>query len=81
MLKGTSIETREQALQVRNRLTEMSTELARLNRQNAAMIRQSLDLTRGIIGELTGHGPHFDSYNASGKSETGHVGPVMQWGG
>lgn len=65
----------------RARLTEMSAELAKLNQQNAAMTRQSLDLTRSIISQLTQSGPHFSGYNASGKSDTPHVSPIVQWGG
>lgn len=65
----------------RQRLREMSEELARLNRQNAAMIQQTLDLTERIVGQLTGNGPHFTSYNAHGESEATNVGPVLQWGG
>lgn len=62
----------------RNHLVEMSAELARLNRQNSAMIRQSLDLSRSILNQLIG--PHFESYNASGQLETS-AGSVVQWGG
>lgn len=65
----------------RQRLREMSEELARLNRQNAAMIQQTLDLTERIVGQLTGNGPHFTSYNAHGESEATNFGPVLQWGG
>lgn len=76
-----SSECRAELAHFRDRLTEMSAELSRLNRQNAAMIRQSLDLTQRIIGQLTGTGPHFASYNAAGRSENSQTGPVLQWGG
>ncbi|TXT27399.1 MAG: hypothetical protein FD138_2756 [Planctomycetota bacterium] len=65
----------------RQRLQQMSDELLRLNRQNAAMIQQTLDLTERIVSQLTGGGPHFTSYSATGQSESPHVGPVLQWGG
>lgn len=76
-----SAETRGELAKCRQRLQEMSDELLRLNRQNAAMIQQTLDLTERIVGQLTGNGPHFTSYNATGQSESAHVGPVLQWGG
>ena len=76
-----SSETRGELAKCRRRLQDMSDELSRLNRQNSAMIRQSLDLTERIVGELTGGGPHFTSYNATGQTESAHVGSVLQWGG
>lgn len=68
-------------LRQRARLAEMSAEMDRLNRQNAAMICQSLMLMRGIEGRLTGTAPAADSYNAGGAREEAHVGPLIQWGG
>lgn len=65
----------------RKSLAEMSTELERLNRQNGAMIRQSLSLTRGIIGRLTGQRTAGDTYNAEGNRDEVHVGSLVQWGG
>ena len=76
-----SAETRSELAPCRQRLQEMSEELARLNRQNAAMVQQTLNLTARIVGQLTGSEPHFTSYNATGESESAHVGPVLQWGG
>ncbi len=76
-----SIGTRGKLAKCRQRLQEMSDELLRLNRQNAAMIQQTLELTERIVGQLTGSGPHFTSYSATGQSESAHVGPVLQWGG
>ncbi len=76
-----SAETRGELAKCRQRLQEMSDELMRLNRQNAAMIQQTLDLTERIVGQLTGSGPHFTSYNSTGQTESAHVGPVLQWGG
>ena len=65
----------------RKSLAEMSVELEKLNRQNGAMIRQSLALARGIIGRLTGQRAVGDSYDAGGNREEAHVGPMVQWGG
>ena len=79
--RAVSAETRGELAKCRQRLQEMSDELLRLNRQNAAMIQQTLELTARIVGQLTGGGPHFTSYNAIGQSESAHVGPVLQWGG
>ncbi len=76
-----SANARGELARCRQRLHEMSEELFRLNRQNGAMIQQTLDLTERIVGQLTGGGPHFASYNATGQSESPHVGPVLQWGG
>lgn len=76
-----SLESRATLMATRKRLQEMSDELARLNRQNGAMIQQTLDLTERIVGQLTGGGPHFSGYNAHGESEAANVGPVLQWGG
>ena len=76
-----SAESRGQLASCRQRLQAMSDELLRLNRQNTAMIRQTLNLTERIVGALTGSGPHFASYNATGQNEPAHVGSVLQWGG
>jgi hypothetical protein len=65
----------------RQTLTEMSAEMDRLNRQNAAMIQQSMSLMRGIVGRLTGTAASGESYNAGGAREEAHVGSLMQWGG
>ena len=65
----------------RQKLSEMSVEMDRLNRQNAAMIQQSLTLMRGIVGRLTRTGASGESYNADGIREEAHVGSIVQWGG
>lgn len=65
----------------RQKLKEMSTEMDRLNKQNAAMIQQSLMLMRGIVGRLTGAVASGESYNADGVREEAHVGSLLQWGG
>jgi hypothetical protein len=76
-----SPEARDELVMCRQRLQEMSEELLQLNRQNGAMIQQTLDLTERIVGQLTDGGSHFTSYNAAGQSESAHVGPLLQWGG
>ncbi len=68
-------------LNSRQKLADMSTEMDRLNRQNAAMIQQSLMLMRGIVGRLTGTAAPAESYNAGGVREEAHVGSLVQWGG
>ncbi len=65
----------------RQKLTEMSVEMDRLNRQNAAMIQQSLMLIRGIVGRLTRTAGSGESYNAGGIREEAHVGSLVEWGG
>lgn len=77
----TSGTLRDGVARFRQSLAEMSAELERLNRQNGAMIRQSLSLARGIIGRLTGQRPIGDSYNAAGMRDEIHVGSLVQWGG
>lgn len=72
---------RGEVAQHRRRLAEKLSELARWNQQNAAMLRQSLELGQQILGQLTGTAPEFASYNAAGQTEPAHVGSVMQWGG
>lgn len=81
LMDHVSPESRATLASTRQRLQETSEDLARLNRQNAAMIQQTLDLTERIVGQLTGGGPHFSGYNAHGESEAANVGPVLQWGG
>jgi hypothetical protein len=65
----------------RERLSAMSTEVDRLNRQNAAMIQQSLMLMRGIVSRLTRTAGASESYNAGGGRDEAHVGSLLQWGG
>lgn len=62
------------------RLVEMAAEVERLNRQNAAMIAQSLSIARGVLGRLTGSAITNESYNAGGGRAETHTGPVIQWG-
>ncbi|HEY4262283.1 MAG TPA: flagellar export chaperone FlgN [Schlesneria sp.] len=64
----------------RQKLAQMSTEMERLNRQNSAMLQQSLSLIRGIVGQLTGTA-QGETYGAGGAREETHVGSLMQWGG
>ncbi|MBI5756899.1 MAG: flagellar export chaperone FlgN, partial [Planctomycetales bacterium] len=65
----------------RRRFAEISAEVSRLNRQNAAIIRQSLDVTTAILGQLTGTTPDAESYNAAGARDETRFGSVVQWGG
>jgi hypothetical protein len=62
-------------------LAEMASEIERLNRQNAAMIGQSLAIARGVVERLTGVSAVGESYNAGGARVETHVGPLIQWGG
>ena len=62
-------------------LTEMGAEMERLNRQNAAMIGQSMAIARGVVERLTGVRAVGESYNADGARTETHVGPLIQWGG
>lgn len=77
----TSGQLQASVVQTRQKLTDMSAEMDRLNRQNAAMIQQSMMLMRGIVGRLTGTVASGESYNAGGVREEAHVGPLVQWGG
>ena len=61
-------------------LKEMASEVERLNRQNAAMIAQSLAIARGVVERLTGVAGVGESYGASGNRAESHVGPIIQWG-
>jgi hypothetical protein len=62
-------------------LAEMAAEVDKLNRQNAAMIGQSLAIARGVIEQLTGSAAINESYNSIGGRAETHVGPLIQWGG
>lgn len=72
---------RQAIVQRRDRLAELSSEMDRLNQQNAAMTLQSLMLIRGVVGRLTKTAAPSESYNASGVRQEAHVGPLVQWGG
>ncbi|WP_010583809.1 flagellar export chaperone FlgN [Schlesneria paludicola] len=61
-------------------LKEMASEVERLNRQNAAMIAQSLAIARGVVERLTGVAGVGESYGATGNRAESHVGPIIQWG-
>lgn len=65
----------------RKTLAEMSAEMDRLNRQNAAMIRQSSELMQSIIGRLTGVTVVGGSYNAHGGMDVPPPKSLVQWGG
>ncbi len=78
---ATSGTLRESIERIRRSLSEMATELDRLNRQNAAMIGQSLAIARGVVERLTGTSASQESYDAVGGRAKTHVGPLIQWGG
>lgn len=61
-------------------LSLMASEIERLNRQNAAMIEQSLSIARGVLSRLTGGGAVNESYTAVGGRAETRTGPVIQWG-
>lgn len=81
LVQKTTGSLRATVAESRQKLTEMSVELDRLNRQNAAMIQQSLMLIRGIVSRLTRTAGSGESYNAGGIREEAHVGSLVQWGG
>jgi flagellar FlgN protein len=81
IVSATAGSLRETVTRCRQSLAEMASEMNRLNRQNAAMIRQSMSITQGIIGRLTGTAAVGESYNADGGREEAHVGSLVQWGG
>jgi len=66
---------------LRQRLTKMSTEVDRLNRANAAMLNQAVDLTRQVLAELTQSDMVCDRYDATGERETPVSGPIIEMGG
>lgn len=77
----TSGPLRDLIVETRRRLSQMAAETNRLNRQNAAMIKQALVLVRGIVGKLTRTAGIGESYNAGGVREEAHVGSLLEWGG
>lgn len=77
----TSGSIRDSIEQIWRSLLEMSREMEWLNRQNAAMIGQSLSIARGVIERLTGVTAVSESYNSVGARTEAHVGPMIQWGG
>jgi GTP1/Obg family GTP-binding protein len=81
LARTTSGRLQSSIVESRDKLTSLSAEMDRLNRQNAAMIQQSLMLMRGIVGRLTGTVASGESYNASGGRADAHVGSLVQWGG
>lgn len=76
----TSGSVREAIDRVWRSLLEMAAEVDRLNRQNAAMIGQSLSIVRGVVERITGVAAPGESYNAGGVRTDTHVGPLIQWG-
>ena len=62
----------------RQRLSGMAAEVDRLNRGNAALIRQSLDLLQRLLSNLTGLEESADRYSSSGQREQGVCGSIFQ---
>ena len=81
LMQSTSGSLREAIERGWRSLSEMATELDRLNRQNAAMIKLSMSIAKGVIDRLTGMKTVGESYNAVGAKAETHVGPLIQWGG
>ena len=81
VISATTGSLREAIERCRQSLAEMAAEMDRLNRQNAAMIQQSLSITHGILERLTGTAAVGESYDAHGGREEAHVGSLVQWGG
>jgi flagellar biosynthesis/type III secretory pathway chaperone len=68
---------REQLFGRQRRLVELATEADLLNRANAALIRQSIDLLQQVLTCLTGESG-TDSYNASGQIQSGDFESTVQ---
>jgi hypothetical protein len=80
LIAMTSGSLRESIERLWRSLTAMAAEIERLNRQNSAMISQSLAIARGVVERLTGVSGVGESYNAVGARAETHVGPLIQWG-
>ncbi len=65
----------------RSRLREKAQEVERLNRANAAMVFQAVDVTRQVLSELTSSGPAPEVYNASGSLQGQVGGSTFEVGG
>lgn len=76
----TSGSLQESIEQIWRSMIEMAAEVDRLNRQNAAIIGQSLAIVRGVVERLTGVSGVNESYNAVGSRAETHVGSILQWG-
>ena len=77
---ATSGNARDSIMSIWRSLSEMATEIDRLNRQNAAMIGQSLAIARNVLEQIAGVSGAGESYSATGTRAESHVGPLMQWG-
>jgi hypothetical protein len=80
LVKMTSGSVRESIEKAWTPLIEMAGEVDRLNRQNAALIGQSLSIIRGVVGRLMGVSGVGESYSAKGARAGTHVGSILQWG-
>lgn len=66
---------------LRQRATQVSVEVEQLNRANAAMIHQALDLTRQVLAALTQTDSGGDRYDASGERERPMSSPLIEMDG
>lgn len=69
---------RDQLLQARQRLSDMATEIERLNRGNLALMRQSIALLQNLVECLSAEGPGTLRYTATGDIEHGSCGHLLQ---
>ncbi len=67
--------------QCRQRLRAMAEEAQRVNYQNALMIRQSVDLTRNVLSQLTKDEDSGDTYNSAGAKQDPLGDPLIELGG
>lgn len=65
----------------REQLREMALDMDRLNRQNAAMVQQSIELTRQVMGALTRQSPGGTGYDAYGSRQEAVGKSIFDLGG
>ena len=59
----------EQLMHSRDRMRRLSEQVVRINNQNAAMVQQSVELTRQVLAALTTDGTGGNSYTATGTKQ------------
>jgi hypothetical protein len=62
----------------RERLKGLAAQVDQLNRDNAALLRHSLDFLTRLLNQLTGGGRAGDRYTLSGKREGASCGSMIQ---
>ncbi|MBW3539805.1 MAG: flagellar protein FlgN [Planctomycetes bacterium] len=65
----------------RDRLLEMAEEAQRLNSQNAAMVHQSVEITRQVLAALTTDGASGESYDSAGARQESVGHSLIEMGG